>query len=290
MKYIYTMVLVVSLTIGMYLLSQNPKEPITITVNSWTGYTPIFYAKEKGWLGKTNLNILHVATLSESLKFYKSGLSDGLTITNDIAIELQKQYKLTPVMILDCSDGGDKVLSNIALDQIRVMQSDIDVFLEIDSVNQLVFDGFIEYYDLNRSRYKLYNMSQSLLAQREMADNPTLVITYDPFSNILIEKGYQEIASSKLSTINILDLLMIKTSVYHNNKESLKQLREAINKAIQNLENDPYEFYQTIEHYLEGQSFKEFLRALDGIKLVKTEDDEKFYLQIYKKQNQEKNK
>jgi hypothetical protein len=41
---------------------------------------------------------------------------------------------------------------------------------------------------------------------------------------------------------------------------------------------------------LEGQSFKEFLQGLDGIKLVKTEDDEKFYLQIYKKQSQEKNK
>ncbi len=50
----------------MYLLSLNPKEPITITVSSWTGYTPIFYAKEKGWLGKTNLNIVNTTNALDS--------------------------------------------------------------------------------------------------------------------------------------------------------------------------------------------------------------------------------
>lgn len=288
MKFLYIFILVFSLSIGIYLLSQKPKEYIHIAVSSWPGYTPIYYAEEKGWLDETDIEILHVATLEESLNIYKLGLCDGLATTNDIAVKLQEQYQVMPVMVSDRSNGGDKVLSNISLEKIKAMKSNIDVFLELDSVNHLVFDGFVQYYDLNRSHYTLYNMNQSLLGEMEMSDKPTLLITYEPFSTMLIKQGYQEIASSKLSTINIFDLLMVKESVYQNNQDSFKQLRELVYKAIQHLENDPYEFYQTVQHYLERQSFEEFLKALEEISLVKTQEDENFYLEIYTKQTQEK--
>lgn len=282
MKFIYILIMVFSIITGIYLLSDKEKEPINITVSSWTGYMPIFYAKEKGWLDTLNINILHVSTLNESLKFYKAGLCDGLATTNDIAIKLQKTHQLIPVMVLDRSDGGDKVLSNISLDQIKVMQDEIDVYLEMDSVNLLVFEGFIKYYDLNKSRYKLHNMNQNFLTKIEPSDKPKLFITYDPFSSILKQENYQEIASSKLSTINIIDLLLIKESVYHKYPNAFKQLRKSINRAIKNLEKDPYEFYKTVEYYLEGQSYETFLGSLSGIELIKTASEDELYLHMHK--------
>ena len=115
------------------------------------------------------------------------------------------------------------------------------------------------------------------------------MITYDPFSDILIQKGYQEIASSKLSTITIIDLLVVKESIYQKYPDVFSQLRKSINQAIKNLEDDPSEFYKTIEHYLEGQTYDEFLSSLDGIKFIKTAADEKLYLDIYQRQSQKKN-
>ena len=192
-------------------------------------------------------------------------------------------------MVLDRSYGGDRVLSNVSLDQIKNIKDEIDVYLEIDSVNQLLFEGFIEYYDLNRSQFKLYNAHQNILSQKKISDKPILLMTYDPFSNILLQKGYQEIASSKLSTINIIDLLVVKESVYQKYPDVFSQLRKSINLAIKHLEDDPYEYYKMVEHYLEGQTYDEFLSSLNGIKFIKTATDEKLYLDIYQRQIQKKN-
>ena len=55
---------------------QNHKK-LRISITNWIGYTPLFYAKEKGWLELLDVKLLNVVSLSENMYLYKSGNSDA---------------------------------------------------------------------------------------------------------------------------------------------------------------------------------------------------------------------
>jgi NitT/TauT family transport system substrate-binding protein len=280
MRLFYTFVFGLTvILIGLSLFYSKKEPPVNITVSSWTGYTPIFYAKEKGWLDSLNLKIHHVATLNESLQLYKTGLSDGFATTNDVAITLY-QDGLEPILILDRSNGGDKIISNLSLQEIQNSHDIIDVFLEVNSVNQLLFNEFVAAFDLNISRFKLHNMSQDHIVTLKSREAPTLFVTYDPFANILLQGAYKELVSSKLPSINILDVLIVKRPLLHTHPKMFKKLQHQIYRAISQLKKNPQEFYNTVENYLEGQSFEMFMKSLEDVQLIHKETDQARYLKM----------
>lgn len=80
----------------------------------------MFYAREKGLLDKLNIQLLSVVSLSESLHTYKSKHADIFLGTQ---YEYQETFKrdnqVVPIMLLNKSDGGDVVMSNLTLEEIK---------------------------------------------------------------------------------------------------------------------------------------------------------------------------
>ena len=91
---------------------RSREEPLKISVNSWIGYTPFFYAKAKGWLDPLNIKILNVVSLSESVYLYQSGNAHALTGTQyEYELLTNEDDSLIPIMLLDRSNGGDLIMS-----------------------------------------------------------------------------------------------------------------------------------------------------------------------------------
>ena len=248
--------------------SNNKKEELVIVTSNWIGYTPLIYAKEKGYLDKLNIELLNVVSLSENLHTFNSGNADIFMGTQyEYKVASQKNPEVIPIMLLNKSDGGDVIMSNLELSSLKNEEKTIDIFLELDSINSIVFEDFIIKHNLKDKKFNYINKDQSYISALREFQNPSIVITYNPY-NIFLEKvGLKTIETTKNSIdILIIDGMFTKNDILAKHKQELLELKNIIDLAIIELEKDPKKYYETIKDYLYDTSYDEFLGSLSNIK------------------------
>lgn len=244
-------------------------QKIKISVSTWIGYTPLFYAKEKNWLEPLNIKLLNVVSLSENMHLYKAGNADAFVGTQYEYNFLYKDNKtLIPIIVFDKSNGGDIVLSNIPLNELSNTNKEIDAYLEIDSINSIVLNNFLESNNLQNKKINYINEDQSNISRLRASDmvNPTLIATYTPYNSLLEKNSFIELSSTKENEeLLVIDGMYVKEDFYLKNKETFIGLKSLIDKAIINLQNNPEEFYNTVLPYLTNTSYEEFLASINDI-------------------------
>jgi len=273
-----------SLLLGIFLNGCfEPKDKIIITANSWIGYSPLFYAREKGWLEDAGIECLSTTSLSESMHIYNSGSANVFTGTQHEFIKQREDVSdLIPIILFDRSNGGDAVLSNVPLTTLIKSNDVINVYLELDSVNEELLKHFIKEHSIPASRLKIYNNTQEKIALMEPdSKENTLIITYDPYNLSLIKKGFYQIADTRNDKdLIVLDALYVSSALYENNDESFKKLNALISKAITALEKDPKEYYESVKVYLDNPSYEEFQAMLENIEWIHGPLDQKMLEQL----------
>ncbi len=258
MKRLFPFLLLFSL---LWSCERNTSGEIRLTVSSWVGYMPLIYAREKGRLEDTSLHLHFVLSLGESVKMYRTGLIHGFASTQYEAA-IARDPLLKPVILLDRSRGGDMILSSVSLDRLRRESRPIPVYMEIDSVNRLMFEDFRKKYDFPASKFHLVNQSQSSLSLMKPGKKPILLVSYEPFATNLKRNGFQVLASTRDTDLLVLDAIFVNEKVFLENREDFVRLKKEIDSSLEELKQNPRAFYDTVSLYLEGQSYEEFLRSI----------------------------
>ncbi len=249
--------------------SPSHDHTLKISTTTWIGYTPLFYAKEKGWLDEIDIKLIHVVSLSENMYLYKAGNSEAYCGTQYEHSALKPQIpSLVPIILFDRSNGGDIIMSNHSINELQNSNKKIDAYLEMDSVNFTLLEDFIKHYKIDESRINYINRDQTEIAtlKNNNSEKLVLIITYIPFDFKLEKNGFKEI----LSTKNKLDLLVV--DALYTTKEALNShsnqfnnLHLLINKAIEALRKDPKEFFEVIKPYMNELNYQEFEASLNDI-------------------------
>ena len=249
--------------------SSDYDKKLKISATTWIGYTPLFYAKEKGWLKELNIKLLNVSSLSENMYLYKAGNSDAYVGTQyEYDLLSQEDKSLIPIMMLDRSHGGDMVMSNMSIQELKDTSKTVDAYLEMDSVNNTMLKDFIKSYKLESKTINYINKDQTKIGLLDAKDmkNPTIIVTYIPYNNSLEKNGFVELASTKNSlNLLVLDAMFTTTKVLRGHKKQFIELKKLIDTSVEALKKDPKEFYETIKPYMLDMSYKEFHDSLDDI-------------------------
>lgn len=113
------LVLIITTAFLFISCSSDYDKKLKISATTWVGYTPLFYAKEMGWLEPLNIKLLNVSSLSENMYLYKAKNSDAYVGTQyEYNILSKENSSLVPVMLFDRSHGGDIIMSNILLEEL----------------------------------------------------------------------------------------------------------------------------------------------------------------------------
>jgi len=251
---------------------------LRISATTWIGYTPLFYAKEKGWLERINTKLINVVSLSENMYLYKAGNSDAYCGTQyEHSVLKNTVPSLIPIMLFDRSNGGDIIMSNHTIEELKNSTSKIDAYLEMDSINYTILEDFIHSYHIDEKRINYIDRDQIDIStlKNTQPEKQVLIITYIPYDSALKKNGFKEI----LSTKNGLDLLVIDAlyateESFHKHKRQYTQVKTFIDDAIMALSRDPKEFYTTIKPYMEDLSYEDFLSSLDDIIWINSTIDE----------------
>ena len=249
--------------------SSTPENRLKISATTWIGYTPLFYAKEKGWLKEFNIKLLNVSSLSENMYLYEAGNSDAYVGTQyEYGILSKKDTTLKPIIMFDRSNGGDIIMSNMDINELQISEKKIDAYLEIDSINNTLLKSFIKKHSLNIESINYINKDQAQIAHLKTTKNmhPTIIITYAPYNLALEKNGFVEVASTKddLDLI-VVDAMFTTSKVFGLHQRQFKELKKMIDKSVVSLHKDPKEFYNTIKPYMLEMTFDEFQNTLGDI-------------------------
>ncbi|RXJ84620.1 ABC transporter substrate-binding protein [Arcobacter cloacae] len=246
-------------------IQENKK--LKIATTPWIGYTPLLYAQEKGWLEPLNIKLLNVVSLSESMYLYKGNSADVYMGTQyEYNFLAQKIDSLIPIMLMNKSNGGDLVMANISIDELQNIEKEIDVYLEMDSINSILFETFIKKYRLENKQINYINKDQAYISELKNINKPTIIVTYVPYNKILEKNGFKSLETTKNNyDLLVIDGMITTKETLNENKKTFIELKNLINKAIENLENDPKEYYETIKDYLLDTNYEEFSESLNDI-------------------------
>lgn len=244
-------------------------DKLEISTTTWVGYSPLLYAKEKGWLKSLNIKLLHVVSLSENMYLYEAGNTDAYVGTQyEYNILVKKDSSLVPVMLFDRSNGGDVVMSNVSIEELQNSTKSIDAYLEMDSINNVLLKDFIQKYKLQDKKINYINRDQASIATLNKKDisKATVIVTYIPYDTMLEKKGFKNIASTKESlSLLVIDALFTSERTLHKHEKQFVALKAQVDKAVMALQSDPHEFYETVKPYMMDVSYDEFIHFLNDI-------------------------
>ena len=201
---------------------------------------------------------------------FKMGGFDGITGTQYEYQKLNSQhFDLVPIMMFDRSNGGDMVMSNLSLQALNNTTGPIDVYLETNSVNSLIFKHFIKNHPLTNKSFHFINKNQLKIVthiKQQTINKPTIVVTYVPYNYELLNKGFKVLESTRAnSSIMVLDALFVDKNILNQRHKDFIALKTIINRAIKNLKENPKEYYEVVKSYLENPTYNDFNQGLETI-------------------------
>jgi len=267
MKYIF---IVFSIFVLLVSCSNKQEEELKIAVNPWIGYSPIFYAYEKGYLKDLNIKVIPTVSLGESTDMFSLNKVDMLSGTQHEYKSLKKDFSsLIPIILMDRSDGGDMILSNRTIDELK-NSKDLKVYLEIDSINNEMIKSFIKDLKLDYNNITFINKDQSQIQAYnfDKIEN-ILIVTYSPYDIKLKKDGFKEVASTKnIKELLVIDAIYAKKDIVNKNKDRLKKFKNVLDQSIKEINKDPAKAHKITAKYLDHISLEEFKNSLDGIKWI----------------------
>ena len=265
--------------LGLFLLfgcSSKEDKELKIVTNSWIGYAPLFYAKESGYLDNLGIKLITTVSLEEAFDIFSVGKADLVTTTQHEYYALKKTFNsIKPVILIDRSLGGDMIMSNISLDELKNANK-IDVFLEIDSINSEILKTFIKKYKLDISKMNFIDGDQSEFQDiKNDKSRNILIVTYSPYNEPLNDSGFMELVSTKdLDSIIVIDSICATDKIINKYPDVLKKLKNVIDQSIFEIENNKKDAYKKVSRYLNNISYEEFLASLKKIRWINTPSDD----------------
>ena len=269
---IKTKLLVLLLLLLTACSSPSHNHTLKISATTWIGYTPLFYAKEKGWLDEIDIKLINVVSLSENMYLYKAGNSDAYCGTQyEHSVLKSKIPSLIPIMLFDRSNGGDIIMSNQSIQTLQTGTKKIHTYLEMDSINFTILTDFVKRYKIDESRIEYINRDQTEIAtlSNTTPEDNVLIITYVPFNTSLEKNGFKEILSTKQGLdLLVVDALFTTKEEFIQHKKQFITLKKFTDEAIKVLQANPKAFYETIQSYMDGLSYEEFMEARHEIEWI----------------------
>ena len=242
---------------------------IKIATNSWIGYAPLFYAKETGELDKLGFSLITNVSLAEAADVYNVGKADMVTTTQHEYHALKELMgDVTPVILLDRSNGGDMILSNLSLEKIKNAPH-ITVYLEVDSINAELLQEFIKKNRIDPKKLSIINEDQQKIQDVQNTKEPTLIVTYTPYDVSLKKKGFEEIASTRnIHELVVIDALCARKKVIDQHKDRLAALKQVIDQKIEQIKRNPKRSFGYVKKYLGDMSYEDYLASLQSIEWI----------------------
>jgi NitT/TauT family transport system substrate-binding protein len=249
--------------------AKKSSEPLKVTLPTWTGYGPLFLAKEKGFFEKNGIDVelSIVEGLAERKQALASGKIDGMATALDVQVTLAaSDIPVNVVWVLDDSYGGDGILVKNEIKDIKDLKGKTMAF-EVGSTSHMLALTALKQGGLTEKDVEVIQMSAGDAGAAFAAGKVDAAVTWEPW----LSKGSQANGKILLTTKDlpgiIVDTISFKEDVIKNRPDDVKAFVKAMGEAM--------DYWK--EHKEEADEIMAEGLKIDKAEFVATEEGLKFY-------------
>jgi NitT/TauT family transport system substrate-binding protein len=186
----------------------GPSVPLRLSSHPWPGYEPLFLARELGpW--PENVELIDVATASDSLHALAAGTVDGATLTLDEVLRARAEgIPLTVVAVLNISSGADMLIAKPAIRTLADLRGHA-VGVEHTAVGALLLAGALAAAGLKDTEITTLHLPPPAQENAWHTGRIDALVTYEPVAGRLERAGGQRLFDSREMPDMIVDVLAV---------------------------------------------------------------------------------
>ncbi|MDI3522496.1 MAG: NitT/TauT family transport system substrate-binding protein [Bacillota bacterium] len=282
------LLLVVSLA-GCGATSQKPAQvdgdqapgttSLTITLPTWTGYGPLFLAKDKGFFTKHGLDVklTVVQGLAERKQALAGNQVQGMATAQDVQVTLAAAgLPIKVVWALDESAGGDGILAKDDIKSVADLKGKT-VALEVGSTSHLFLLTALQQAGLSDQDVKIAQMSAADAGAAFVSGKVDAAVTWEPWLSKAVaqKKGHVLLSSQDLPGI-IVDSVSLRSDFVAAHPEAVQGFVAALAEAMDYYKANPDEAAALMAKGL-GIEVKEFTATAQGLHFFDAAGNKAFF-------------
>lgn len=238
--------------------------PLRLGSIVFTGYEPIFLARDKGWLPEQQVRLIELLSNTDTLRALAAERIEGAQLTLDEFLTARAEgLDLRILAVLDQSAGADAIVARPGLHSNHNFKG-LRVAVEEGAVGAVMLSAFLSAHGLAVTDVQKISMTldQSVdLFRKGAAD---LFITAEPWITQLEEIGGKRVFDSTEIPGRIVDVMVVRANAIEPYRDALHTLVAAHFKALTFISEHPTEAAQLMAPRLQI-SPEQMTQAMNGL-------------------------
>lgn len=240
-------VMLAGITIQLLYSFLSPRDresfgPIVVGANVWTGYEPLWLARDLNFLG-SRVHLMESTSATQVMSGFLNHTIDVAALTLDEALTLPRlgvDYQI--ILILDISDGADALLASAEIESIKALQGK-KVGVEDTAVGALLLAESLQAGGLAMSDVRIKRVLANDHEKMFLSGEVDAIATFDPVRLRLVKSGAKTLFDSSMIKGTIVDVLVAHRFTIENRSQELQELLTAWFQATRYLRDHPEDAY-----------------------------------------------
>ena len=254
--------------------SGENKEPLKVTLPTWTGYGPLFLAKEKGYFEENGIDVelSIVEGLGERKQALASGQIDGMATALDVQVSLAaSDIPLNVVWLLDDSYGGDGILVKDDMKEISDLKGK-QVAFEVGSTSHMLALTALKDGGLTEEDVEVVPMSAGDAGAAFAAGKVDAAVTWEPW----LSNGSEANGKVLLTTKDLPGIIVDTVSFTEKVIEDVQAFVTAMGQAMDYWKENEDEANEIMAKGLKID-VEEFVATAEGLKFLDNEANKELF-------------
>ncbi|QRG68445.1 ABC transporter substrate-binding protein [Brevibacillus choshinensis] len=254
------------------------KTPLKVTLPTWTGYGPLFLAKEKGLFEKHGLDVelSIIEGLAERKQALAGGQVDGMATALDVQVTLAAAgVPMQVVWLLDDSYGGDGIIAKNDIASVADLKGK-KVAFEQGSTSHMLILTALKQAGLTDKDVEMVQMSAGDAGAAFVAGKVDAAVTWEPWLSKASQANGKVLLSTKELSGIIVDTVGFKKDVIEQRPDDIKAFVAAMSEAMDYWKQNADESNQIMAKGLKID-LAEFTGTVPGLKFLHKEDNKKLF-------------
>ncbi len=209
----------------------EPEPQVRIGTNVWSGYEPLYLARQLGFYEKSQLRLVEFNSASDVITALRNGSLEAAALTLDEALTLlQDGFKLKIILVMDFSDGADVLLGKPHVKSLEMLRGKT-IAVENSAVGAVLLDGALQAANLGVADVEI--VSCTLNEHKMCFKDADAIVTFEPVKTQLLKQGVIQLFDSSQIPNRIIDVLVVLEDVLTADPGVLRQLLQGYFKARQ---------------------------------------------------------
>ena len=237
--YVITRILFSIVFLAVFSSCDTQREPLRLGTNIWPGYEPLYLARSLELLPESRIRLIEYPSATQVIRAFRNRTLELASLTLDEALILiHENIPVKIILVHDVSNGADTVLSRPEIASMAQI-SGKNVAVESSALGAYMITRALELAGLGIDDIEIRHLPVGEHEQAYDRGEVDAAVNFEPVRTRLINKGANEIFSSRQIYGEIVDVLVVHRDIYETSREALQLLVDSWFEALDHARREP---------------------------------------------------